>query len=42
MAISINHCNISLGKDAIHRVSTNGLFVVALIQCPDLRSLSKV
>ncbi|WP_167315554.1 hypothetical protein [Nostoc punctiforme] len=24
---SINDCNTSLGQDAIHRVSTNGLFV---------------
>ncbi|MEH1950709.1 MAG: hypothetical protein V7K77_27690 [Nostoc sp.] len=24
---SINDCNTSLGKDAMHRISTNGLFV---------------
>ncbi|QFS47887.1 hypothetical protein GXM_05379 [Nostoc sphaeroides CCNUC1] len=28
----INDCNISLGKDAIHRVSTNGLFVAFFFQ----------
>ena len=29
---SINDCNICLGKDAIHRVSTNGLFVAFFFQ----------
>ncbi|MEH2177181.1 hypothetical protein [Nostoc sp.] len=29
---SINGCNTSLGKDAIHRVSTNGLFVAFFFQ----------
>ncbi|WP_141699724.1 hypothetical protein [Nostoc sp. KVJ20] len=29
---SINDCNTSLGKDAIHRVSTNGLFVAFFFQ----------
>ncbi len=28
----INDCNTSLGKDAIHRVSTNGLFVAFFFQ----------
>jgi hypothetical protein len=29
---SINDCNTSLGKDAIHRVSTNSLFVALFFQ----------
>ncbi|WP_375479265.1 hypothetical protein [uncultured Nostoc sp.] len=29
---SINDCNISLGKDAMNRVSTNGLFVAFFFQ----------
>ncbi|WP_341529547.1 hypothetical protein [Nostoc sp. UHCC 0302] len=29
---SINDCNTSLGEDAIHRVSTNGLFVTFFFQ----------
>ncbi|MEH2202463.1 MAG: hypothetical protein V7K53_00075 [Nostoc sp.] len=29
---SINDCNTSLAKDAIHRVSTNGLFVAFFFQ----------
>ncbi|MEH1815771.1 MAG: hypothetical protein V7K26_05970 [Nostoc sp.] len=29
---SINDCNTSLGKDAMNRVSTNGLFVASFFQ----------
>ncbi|WP_445628729.1 hypothetical protein [Nostoc sp. DSM 114167] len=29
---SINGCNTSLGKDAMNRVSTNGLFVALFFQ----------
>ncbi|QFS46196.1 hypothetical protein GXM_03676 [Nostoc sphaeroides CCNUC1] len=29
---SINDCNTSLGKDAMNRVSTNGLFVAFFFQ----------
>ena len=35
---SINDCNTSLGKDAIHRVFTNSLFVAFFFQI-DINSL---
>ncbi|MGV0107541.1 hypothetical protein NSTCB13_06428 [Nostoc sp. DSM 114160] len=38
---SIDDCNTSLGKDAIHRVSTNGLCVAFFFQIGTIRALGQ-